>query len=99
MEPETGYPKEASTNPDGATGLSNPNEDPWTPADGDESPSVTITISDEDTFIESATITGTENVESVTVVVVEENGDKVGLKFNFGKYMSCSSLLILIYIF
>ena len=80
MQPETGYTKETSSNPDGAPGLSNPNEDPWTPADGDESPSVTITISDEDTFIESATITGTENVQSVTVVVVEEDGDEVCLK-------------------
>ena len=97
MQPETGYPVETSSNPDGAPGLSNPSEDPWTPADSDESPSVTIIISDEDTFIESATVTGTENVKSVTVVVVEENGDEVCLKLIFGAHKTYVALDVYIF--
>jgi hypothetical protein len=80
MEPETGYPKETSSNSDGTSGLSNPNEDPWTPEETDDSPTITIKISDEDTYIESATITGTDNVESVTVVIVADDGSEVCLK-------------------
>lgn len=77
MEPETGYPKKPSSNEDAAPGLSNPNEDPWTPDESDESPTITVTIDDADTYIESATITGTDNVESVTVVIVAEDGTEV----------------------
>ena len=81
MEPETGYSKETSSNPDGASGLSNPTEEPWTPEETDDSPTITINISDEDTYIESATITGTDNVESVTVVIVAADGSEVCLMF------------------
>jgi hypothetical protein len=77
MEPETGYPIETSSNPDDKPGLTDPSEDPWTPAEEDESPTVTITIDDEDTYIEFIKITDTENVESVTVVVIDEDGNEV----------------------
>ena len=78
MQPETSYPKETSSNSDNKSGLSDPEEEPWTPDENDESPTVTINIDDdEDKFIESVTVTGTENVESVTVTVVDEDGSEV----------------------
>lgn len=77
MQPETGYPIETSSNPDGNPGLSDPNEDPWTPDEDDESPRVTITVDDEDTYIEAIKITDTDNVKSVTVVIIDEEGNEV----------------------
>jgi hypothetical protein len=77
MEPERGYPMETSSNPAGVSGLSDPSDDPWTPDNSDDSPTVTVIINKEDTYIESATITGTENVESVTVVIEADDGSKV----------------------
>jgi hypothetical protein len=77
MQPETGYPIETSSNPGDKPGLSDPAEDPWTPDESDESPTVTITVDDEDTYIESIKITETDNVESVTITVIDEDGNEV----------------------
>ena len=77
MQPETGYPIETSSNPDGKPGFSAPDEDPWTPDEDDESPTVTITVDDEDTYIESLKITTTDNVQSVTVIIVDAEGNEV----------------------
>jgi len=81
MQPETSYPMKPSSNTDGKPGLSNPDKDAWSPDENDKNPSVSITIDDEeDKFIDSVTITETENVESVTVVVIHEDGTKVSCK-------------------
>jgi len=77
MQPETGYPIETSSNPDDKPGLSDPAEEPWSPDEDDESPTVTITVDDEDTYIESIKITETDNVESVTITVIDEDGNEV----------------------
>ena len=77
MVPETGYPIKPSSNTDDKDGLVDPNEEPWSPDEDDENPSVTITVDEEDTIIESVTVTDTENVESVTVVIVDEDGNEV----------------------
>ena len=78
MQPETGYPIKPSSNKDDKDGLSDPSEDPWTPDPEDENPSVEIVIDgEEDKQIEEITITDTENVESVTVTVVDEDGNEV----------------------
>ena len=78
MQPETTYPKETSSNSGDKSGLTNPDDEPWTPDEDDKEPTVTITIDDEeDKFIESVTVTGTENVGSVTVTVVDEDGNEV----------------------
>ena len=78
MAPETGYPIKPSSNTDDKDGLSDPSEDPWRPDRGDENPSVTITVdTEEDKFIESVIIDDTKNVESVTVVIVNEDGSEV----------------------
>jgi len=81
MQPETSYPKKPSSNTDGKPGLSNPNKDPWSPDENDKNPSVSITVDDEeDKFIDSVTITKTENIKRVTVVVIHEDGTKVSCK-------------------
>ena len=78
MQPETGYPIKPSSNTDDKDGLSDPSEDPWTSDPEDENPSVEIVIDgEEDKYIEEITITDTENVESVTVTVVDEDGNEV----------------------
>ena len=81
---ESTYPKTASTNDDSKDGLSDPNEDPWSPSEDDDEPSVTVSINDEDgeeDLIESVKITGLENVDEVTVTVVDSNGDEVSVCF------------------
>ena len=73
MEPEI-YPMKPSSNPDGKPGLSNPDKDAWSSDENDKKPSVTITVDDEeDKYIDSVTITETDNVDSVTVVVINKD--------------------------
>jgi hypothetical protein len=76
---ESTYPKEVSSNEDGKPGLSNSNQSPWSPEDGDEAPTVTVTVSDdtEDVYIDSLQITNLENVESVIVTIVDSEGTQV----------------------
>lgn len=78
MEDDYDYVKVPSSNVDDKFYLSfNDNGNTWSPAEGDSSPSVTITVNnDQDTYIESITIDATENVKNVLVVVVNANGDK-----------------------
>ena len=84
MQPETTYPKETSSNSGDKSGLTNPDDEPWTPDENDKKLTVTITIDDEeDKFIESVTVTGTDNVGSVTVTVVDEDGNEVCLSCTF----------------
>ena len=81
MKPETSYPIKPSSNTDGKPGLSNPDKDAWSPDTKDKNPSVSITVDDEeDKFIDSVTITKTENVRNVTVVVIHKDGTKVSCK-------------------
>ena len=81
MQPETSYPIKPSSNTDGKPGLSNPDKDAWSPDTKDKNPSISITVDDEeDKFIDSVTITKTENVGSVTVVVIHKDGTKVSCK-------------------
>ena len=84
MQPETTYPKETSSNSDDKDGLTDPDAEPWSPDEDDNTPTVTITIDDEeDKFIESVTVTGTENVDSVTVTIVDEDGSEVCFIISF----------------
>jgi len=83
MEVDYNFPKEVSTNPEGGEPLSSDDEsevDSWSPTDSDDTPTVTVTISGgddpEDTFINTINIISTEGVEEVTVVVINENGDR-----------------------
>lgn len=72
------YPLVASSNQEGEPGLRNVKRPKWKPNADDKSPSVRITINEEeDSFIESVTLTETTNVKSVTVVVVKADGSKV----------------------
>ena len=79
MSPETTYPMTPSSNKGGKEGLSDPNAEPWTSDEEDSEPNVEILISDDgvDKFIDSITVTVTENVDFVSVIVTDENGEKV----------------------
>ena len=50
---------------------SNPEED------GDEKPTVTVTVSDEDAFIEEIFVNWTKNVDYITIYVVDASGNEV----------------------
>jgi len=81
MLPQTSYIVNTTSNTDRTAGLSNPEMSPWSPAVGDVSPSVSIAVAgEEDKFIESLTITKTENVGSVTVVVIRKDGTNVSCR-------------------
>ena len=89
MLPETTYPKETSSNPEGKSGLTEPTADPWTPAGDDAEPTVTITVDDEDSYIQSVTLTDTENVKQVVVTVLDENGQEVCISVTLSVYCAC----------
>ena len=78
MKLDVRYPKETSSNGAQRKGLSDPNEESWTPEGDDDSPSVTVIVnSDEDKYIESVTVLSADNVASVTVVVEKKDGTQV----------------------
>ena len=77
MQPEI-YPMKPSSNTDEKLGLSNPDQDAWSPDENDKKPSVSITVDDEeDKYIDSVTLTETDNVDTVTVVVINKDGTEV----------------------
>ena len=77
MQPET-YPVVTSSNKDDTDGLSDKTEEPWTSELNDPKPTVTITVSEEETvYIEGVTVEVTENVGSVTVTILDEDLKKV----------------------
>ena len=77
---ESTYPKDTSSNSDDKLGLSNIDKQPWSPEEGDESPTVTVTVSnfdDADVHIDTVRITSTTNVQSVTVTYITFDGTEV----------------------
>jgi hypothetical protein len=82
MSNDYDYSKEVSSNPADKAYLSFPDEEnAWSPAGNDNTPTVTVIVkggdAPQDTYIESVTIDSTDNVASVQVVVIKENGDRV----------------------
>ena len=85
-QPETTYPKETRSNSGDKSGLTNPDDEPLTPDENDIKPTTTLTVDDEDTFIESDIIAGAANVGSVTVAVVDEDGNEVCFPSNYHSF-------------
>lgn len=81
---ESTYPKTVSSGPDGKRGLNDAEEEPWSPREDDDEPSVTVSVNSDDgeeDFIDSVKISGLENVDKVTVTVVDSDGDPVNICF------------------
>lgn len=79
---ESTYTKDVSSNSGDKSGLSNIDKQLWSPEEGDDSPTVTITVSnydDADVHIDSLKIDSTTNVESVTVTYITVEGTEVSL--------------------
>lgn len=89
MEPETTYPKVTSSNPEGKSGLTDDSAAPWIPAEDDTELTVTITIAEEDTYIDSFDITGSENVDQVFFTVLDENDEVVCISITLSLYCTC----------
>ena len=96
MELDYDYTKKPSSNANDKFFLSFDGDgELWSPGGNDEDPSISVVISEagDDTYIDSVVIDKTENVKSISVVVVDENGDKVSdivaAPVNFLLLMSC----------
>lgn len=82
MEPRSDFPEtETSSSDDTKSGLQSNDNAPWTPeiTDG-EKPTVTVNVTeDEDTFIETITVTdvNTKNVDRIVVEVLDKDGEPV----------------------
>ena len=71
------YPKTPSSNGDEAESLSEKNSaDKWSPDANDKNPSVTITVDDEDTFIDSVKVDVVDKVDKIIVYVIDDAGAK-----------------------
>ena len=79
MSSPTDAPIEASSNSDNVENLREDDSDVWesNPEEETSKPTVTITVSDENSFVDEVEVTGTTNVESVTVTIIDENGQEV----------------------
>ena len=79
MNSTSDVPIEASSNNDNVENVKGNDENVWesNPEEESSNPSITITVSEEDSFIDEVVVTGTSNVESVTITVIDENGQEV----------------------
>ena len=67
----------SSSNIDDVEKLFEDDDDKWTSAEEDSNPTVTVTVSDEDSFIKDITVEDSSNVVAVEVTVYDENGEEV----------------------
>ena len=79
MSPESNNPVEASSNNDNVDSMKEEGDNRWVSDITDDNPSVNITVAEEDSFVESVTVQNTTNVDSITVTVYNEEGEKVNL--------------------
>ena len=81
MSSPTDAPIEASSNSDNVENLREDDSDVWesNPEEETSKPTVTITVSDENSFVDEVEVTGTTNVESLTVTIIDENGQEVNV--------------------
>ena len=77
MSPESNNPVSASSNNENVNNMKEEGDDRWVSDSTDDSPSVDITVADNDSFIKSVTVQNTTNVESITITVYDEEGNEV----------------------
>ena len=80
MSSPNDVPIKASSNNDNVENLKDEDSDVWESnpeEDSSTNPTITITVSDADSFIDDVEVTGTSNIESITVNVIDQNGNKV----------------------
>ena len=80
MSPESNNNVDTSSNKADANNMKEEGDARWVSDSSDETPSVTIEVADNDSFIKSVSITNTTNVDSVTVTVFDEAGNQVPFK-------------------
>lgn len=72
------YPKEPSSGESRKEGLSDADASQWIPDGDDQAPCVTVTVDDKkDVFIDQISVSSTENVVSVTIVILTQTGQAV----------------------
>ena len=68
-----------SSNPEGIDKLSEP-DDSWESTPGDDKPTITINVSEDNKPIKTITVRNTTNVKKIIITVTDENGDNVSSK-------------------
>ena len=82
MSPESSNPVEASSNEEDVDNLREEGDDRWmSDHNTDDNPHVNVTVADEDSFVKSIKVQNTSNVESITVTVFDEEGNKVHILY------------------
>ena len=82
MLPEYNNPVETSSNNENADDLRSEETPRWESnpeEDNNENPTITVTVSEEDSFISEVTLDRTQNIDSITVTVVDEEGNEVSI--------------------
>lgn len=79
MKPSSDFPITPSSPGVSPEGLADEAADPWIPSEDDKSPTVTIEVSEEPSYIESLVIPTekTSGVTTVNVVVKDKDGNPV----------------------
>ena len=82
MSPEMGFPVVASSNNDDVDNLKSEEAPRWeSDPTVDSSPKVTVTVSpEENTYIKEVLVSSTQNVDSITVRVIDRYGNEVRIK-------------------
>lgn len=99
MAPEQNNPVVASSNNDNVDDLrseesprweSNPEEDNF------DDVTVTVTVSDEDSFVNEVSVDRTQNIDNITVTLVDSEGNVVSRISFFHKLINCNVVDILL---
>lgn len=77
MSPESNNPVSASSNNEDVNNMKEEGDDRWVSDNTDYSPTVNITVADNDSFIKYVTVQNTTNVQSITITVYNEEGTQV----------------------
>ena len=67
----------SNNNPDDVDKLRVEDNDKWESEPGDENPTINVTVSSSDVFVDTVVLKGTENVRSVTVIITKTDGTEV----------------------
>ena len=93
MAPEMDNPVVASSNNDTVSNLKSKEDPHWESTLGDDSPTVTVTVSEiEDVYISEVFVKDTENVDNITVKVVDLDDNEVRIKHFMSESFDCSYL-------
>ena len=82
MSPELNNPVVTSSNQEDADYLRTEESPRWESVpEEDTTPTITVTLSEQDTFVNEVIVDRTQNVDFITVTVIDSEGQEVRLRF------------------